>query len=266
MNYRFLLLLILVCNLSAFAQTELLNTNFQTGIPSNYTLLNLDNQAPALGMEPFATGWVITTDPENALDTVAAASSYFLNADTANRWLITPELTLGSFGNYLSWEAKSHDPSYPDDYLVLVSSTTTEPSAFTDTIGNVNEENFEWTYRQVNLSEQGYNDSTIYVAFVLRGIDNYILYLDDIKVMIDDPVSVQNIAQDWLHIYPNPTSEVLNIQSVKGLTESRIYDLFGNLILSCSLSTIDIKNLVAGTYFIEVSANGSIARQRFQKI
>ena len=42
MNYRFLLLLILVCNLSAFAQTELLNTNFQTGIPSNYTLLNLD--------------------------------------------------------------------------------------------------------------------------------------------------------------------------------------------------------------------------------
>lgn len=266
MIHRYLLFILLLSNLSVFAQTELLNTNFQSGIPSNYTLLNLDNQAPAAGMELFASGWITTPDPENPLDTVAAASSYFLNADTANRWLITPALTLGSFGNYLNWEAKSHDPSYPDDYLVLVSTTTTDPSAFTDTIGNVNEENFDWTYREVNLSEQGYNDSTIYVAFVLRGMDNYILYLDDIKVMIDDPVSVQNMAQDWLQIYPNPCTDQLQIKEVKGFTQVRIYDLFGHLILSCAQTSIDTQQLSPGTYIIEVSANGNTARQRFQKI
>lgn len=266
MNHRFLLFFLLVSNLCVFAQTELLNTNFQTGIPGNYTLLNLDNQAPALGMEQFASGWITTTDPENNLDTVAAASSYFLNADTANRWLITPALSLGSFGNYLSWEAKSHDPSYPDTYLVLVSSTTQDPSAFTDTIGNVNEENFEWTCRTVNLSQQGYNDSTIYVAFVLRGIDNYILYLDDIKVLKDDPVSAQKLTENWLQIYPNPCTDHLQINAIEGFTQARIYDLFGHLILNCSQTSIDTQYLIPGTYFIEVSANGNIARQRFQKI
>ncbi|MFM6945750.1 MAG: choice-of-anchor J domain-containing protein [Flavobacteriales bacterium] len=266
MNYRFLLLLLFVNHLSFFAQTELLNTNFQTGIPANYTLLNLDNEAPALGMELFASGWITTTDPENPQDTVAAASSYFLNADTANRWLITPALSLGSFGNYLNWEAKSHDPSYPDDYLVLVSTTNTDPTSFTDTIGNVNEENFEWTFREVNLSEQGYNDSTIYIAFVLRGIDNYILYLDDIHVNIDDPVSTHKLTQNWLQIYPNPCTDRLQIKEIEGFTQVRLYDLFGHLILSCSQTAIDTHNLIPGTYFIEVSANGNIARQRFQKI
>ena len=266
MIHRYLLFILLLSNLSVFAQTELLHTNFQTGIPSNYTLLNLDNQAPAVGMELYATGWITTPDPENNLDTVAAASSYFLNADTANRWLITPALALGSFGNYLSWEAKSHDPSYPDDYLVLVSTTTTDPSSFTDTIGNVNEENFDWTYREVNLSEQGYNDSTIYVAFVLRGLDNYILYLDDINVMIDDPVSAQKLTANWLQIYPIPCTDHLQIKEVEGFTQVRLYDLFGHLILSCAQTSIDTQHLMPGTYFIEVSAKGNIGRQRFQKI
>jgi hypothetical protein len=266
MIHRFLLFILLLSNLSILAQTELLNTNFQTGIPSNYSLLNLDNQAPAVGMELFASGWITTTDPENNLDTVAAASSFFINADTANRWLITPALSLGNFGNYLSWEAKSHDPSYPDDYLVLVSTTTTDPAAFTDTIGNVNEENFEWTYREVNLSEQGYDDSIIYVAFVLRGVDNYILYLDDIKVMIDDPVSAQKLTENWLQIYPNPCTDRLQINVPEALTQVRLYDFLGHFILSCSQTSIDIQNLNAGTYFIEVETQGKVSRQRFQKI
>lgn len=265
MKNCFLLLLLLRIHLNSFAQTELLNTNFQAGIPANYTLLNLDNQAPASGMELFASGWITTTDPENEQDTVAAASSYFLNADTANRWLITPALTLGTFGNYLNWEAKSHDPSYPDDYLVLVSTTNTDPSSFTDTIGNVNEENFEWTFREVNLSEKGYNDSTIYIAFVLRGMDNYILYLDDIKVMIDDPVGIQLSSQDWLNIYPNPVTDKLFIGNISGLNTCHIYDLSGKLLFSSTLNSIDVELLNAGSYIIEVQANGKTARKRFMK-
>ena len=116
---------------------------------------------------------------------MASATSYFSPIDTAYRWLITPALNLGAFGNKISWSAKSHDPSYPDDYLVLVSHTDAEPSSFTDTIGNIEEENFEWTNRSVDLSQNGYDDSTIYIAFVLRTFDGFMLYLDDFLVEKD---------------------------------------------------------------------------------
>lgn len=266
MNLRYLPFLLLVCTFQSFAQTELLNTTFQTGIPSNYTLLNLDNQAPAVGFEQFASGWITTTDPENAQDTVAAVSSYFLNADTANRWLITPALSLGSFGNYLSWEAKSHDPSYPDDYLVLLSTTTNNPAAFTDTIGNVNEENFDWTFRSVNLSAQGYNDSTVYIAFVLRGIDNYILYLDDIKVVKDDPVSVQALEQIDFQVYPNPTSQFMTVKSQEAIDLIKILDVSGKIVLQTTLQELDLQSLISGSYILEVISNGEVSRKKIQKI
>ena len=266
MNLRYLPLLLLFCAFQSFAQTELLNTTFQTGIPSNYTLLNLDNQAPAVGFEQFASGWITSTDPENAQDTVAAVSSYFLNADTANRWLITPALSLGSFGNYLSWEAKSHDPSYPDDYLVLLSTTTNDPAAFTDTIGNVNEENFDWTSRTVNLSTQGYNDSTIYIAFVLRGIDNYILYLDDIKVVKDDPVSVEVLEQIDFEVYPNPTSQYMTVKSQAAIEMIQILDLAGKIVLQSTQQELDLQSLISGSYVLEVISNGEVSRKKIQKI
>lgn len=266
MIIRFLSCLILFQCAVFTAQTELLNTNFTNGIPTNYSQLNLDNQAPAVGLEPFAAGWITTLDPENIQDTVAAATSYFASADTANRWLITPALALGSFGNYLSWEAKSHDPSYPDDYLVLVSTTTNDPAAFTDTIGNVNGENFEWTCRTVNLSNHGYNDSTIYIAFVLRSFDKYILYLDDIKVLKDDPVAVQNHELALIEVYPNPTAQWITVKSNEPIEGITVIDLSGKTILVSNHSVLDLQHLISGTYFLEVVSNGHISRKKIQKI
>ncbi|MEN9743355.1 MAG: hypothetical protein RLZZ65_1160 [Bacteroidota bacterium] len=266
MMIRFLSCLILFQCAVCTAQTELLNTNFTNGIPTNYSQLNLDNQAPAVGLEPFAAGWITTLDPENIQDTVAAATSYFTTADTANRWLITPALSLGSYGNYLSWEAKSHDPSFPDDYLVLVSTTTNDPAAFTDTIGNVNGENFEWTCRTVNLSNHGYNDSTIYIAFVLRSFDKYILYLDDIKVLKDDPVAVENHVLSNLEVYPNPTAQWLTIKSKEAIQSVTVLDLSGKIILESNSPVLDLQNLISGTYILELVSNGNISRKKIQKI
>ena len=66
----FLFLLLFAVQLQA--QTSILSTDFQTGIPSNYTLLNLDAQAPHPQVLEFASGWITTPDPENSADTVAA--------------------------------------------------------------------------------------------------------------------------------------------------------------------------------------------------
>jgi hypothetical protein len=260
----FLFLLLFAAQLHA--QTPILSTDFQTGIPSNYTLLNLDAQAPHPQVLEFASGWITTPDPENSADTVAAVSSYFENADTADRWLITPALTLGSFGNFINWEAKSHDPSYPDDYLVLVSTTTNDTAAFTDTIGSVQEENFEWTFREVNLSTAGYNDSTIYIAIVLRTYDGFKLYLDDIEVRKDDPVGFAEHPTFTFEVYPNPSNDVINIQVSQDFQRLELTSPSGILIRTSEESSMNINDLKPGPYFLTVYSNGQSLTKRIVKI
>lgn len=257
------LLFFAVC---AQAQTPILSTDFQNGIPSNYTLLNLDAQAPNPEVLEFASGWITTPDPENSADTVAAVSSYFENADTANRWLITPALTLGSFGNFIHWEAKSHDPSYPDDYLVLVSTSTNDPTAFIDTVGSIEEENFEWTFREVNLSSAGYNDSTIYIAFVLRTYDGFKLYLDDIEVRKDDPVGIDENPNIAFDVYPNPSQDQINIQVSQDFQRLELKSPSGQLLRISDQSSININDLQAGPYFLTVYSNGQSLTKRIVKI
>lgn len=246
------------------AQTNILMTDFQGGIPNNYTLLNIDGAQPNAQVLDFASGWIAIPDPENPTDTVAGASSYFISADTSNRWLITPALQLGSFGNFISWEAKSHDPSYPDDYLVLVSKTSNDPSSFTDTIGSVQEENFEWTFREVDLSAAGYNDSTIYVAFVLRTFDGFKLYLDDIQVRKDDPVGMnENILN--LVLYPNPASQFLSVQ-LEGFLKATVYNLDGQVLIHSTTEHIDLSTLHAGSYYIQCQSEFGTLTKRFVKL
>jgi hypothetical protein len=253
-------------SISSWSQTNLLSTDFQSGIPSNYTLLNIDAQAPHPEVLDFASGWITVADPENILDTVAAVSSYFENADTANRWLITPALTLGSFGNFINWEAKSHDPSYPDDYLVLVSTTTNDTAAFTDTIGSVQEENFEWTFREVNLSAAGYNDSTVYIAFVLRTYDGFKLYLDDIEVRKDDPVGVVENPTIAFDVYPNPSQDIINIRFSQDFQRIELKSTSGQLLRTSEQSSMHINDLQAGPYFLTVYSNGQSLTKRIVKI
>lgn len=250
----------------AQAQTNILQTDFQAGIPTNYTLLNLDTAAPHPQVLEYASGWITAPDPENTSDTVAAVSSYFENADSANRWLITPQLQLGSFGNFISWEAKSHDPSFPDDYLVLVSTTTADPAAFTDTIGSVQEENFDWTFREFNLSGAGYNDSTIYVAFVLRTLDGFKLYLDDIQVRKDDPVGlIENIPFD-LVVYPNPTSDQLTIQNANDFQYLEILDFNGKVLISSANPSVQLTALSSGTYLMRCYTTRGVCTKKISKI
>ncbi len=250
----------------AQAQTILLQTDFQGGIPTNYTLLNLDAAAPHPQVLEYASGWITAPDPENISDTVAAVSSYFENADSANRWLITPQLQLGSFGNFISWEAKSHDPSFPDDYLVLVSTTTTDPAAFTDTIGSVQEENFDWTFREFNLSGAGYNDSTIYVAFVLRTLDGFKLYLDDIQVRKDDPVGLIENKPFDIVVYPNPTTDQLTIQNASDFQFVEIVDLNGKVLISSEHPSIQLTALSSGTYLLRCYTTSGVSTKKISKI
>ena len=261
-------LLLLFCWCSTFttnAQVIVYSENFQSGMPTNVTLVDNDGNMPAFNVQEFTSAWITTLDPENALDTIAASTSFFLPQDTAHRWLITPPISTGAFGNYFSWEAKSHDASYPDDYLVLISSTNNQIESFTDTIGYVIQENFEWTYREVDLSEQGYDNQTVYIAFVNVTYDGFKLYIDDLEMRSEDVTGISGINSSDFVLYPNPANDIITISSDLEIESIEILTSAGQIVLSSNTKSIDVNSLTAGIYYAKVSSSDASSVIKFIK-
>lgn len=263
----FFSLILIFASYAFFGQNTLFFTDFNSGIPANVNTINADQFIPNSSLIEFSSNeaWISTIDPDSNANSIAASTSYFTAPDTANRWLILPQLTLGSFGNYLNWKSKSHDPSFPDDYLVLVSTSGNSISDFTDTIGNIEQENFEWTTREVNLSNLGYDDSTIYIAFVLRTYDGFKLYLDDILVESDNDVGLPYIDNSNVKIYPNPCKNIIKIDSQMNLQNISIHNALGELILETNQDSIDISNLSNGPYILRLKINNHIVNKHIIK-
>ena len=65
-------------------------------------------------------------------------------------------------------------------------------------------------------------------------------------------------AQSGIRLYPNPAKDIVNISLDKVAKNStlRIYDLFGRVLIEKNVSelksTVDIKQLPAGLYFVKV--------------
>jgi hypothetical protein len=257
----FFVFLALVVNQHLFSQISLLQTDFEMGIPLNYTLINNDSNNPDPAVSEYTAAWISCVDPENSEDTVASSTSFFSPAGTADRWLITPSLNLGNYGNFLSWEAKSQDASYPDNYLVLVSTTDMSMGSFTDTIGFVQEENADWTTRQVDLSEAGYNGQTLYIAFVLTTEDGFKLYLDDILVSKEDPVNFKELSEHFI-VYPNPANEILHISAPSPLIKVSVFSTDGRKVFESSESSLNISSLTNGHYVLTVCTDRGISSQK----
>jgi hypothetical protein len=263
---RILTFVFTVCISAINAQVTLLNSDFQSGIPSSYSLLDNDGLFPDPAVSEYSDAWIVVSDPENPTDTVASSTSFFAPTGTANRWLITPQLNLGSYGNLLQWEAKSQDASYPDDYLVLVSTTDMNPASFIDTVGYIIGENAAWTTRQVDFSEEGYNDSTIYIAFVNVTEDGFKLYIDDIIVLKDDPSSISEINQNvMISIYPNPSSDFVKVKSESPFELIKLYDIKGIEVYRTTENEIDLFELPNGCYIMNIIYPwGSVTRKIFK--
>lgn len=235
---------------NSWSQITIYQNDFQGGIPTDMSIVDNDLNEPNEAVSEYNAAWICIEDPENPSDSVAASTSYFTPADTADRWMITPMLVLGSFGNKFSWNAKSQDPSFADDYYILVSTTDVSLNSFTDTIGYIEEENFEWTSRSIDLSAYGYDDQSIYVAFVLRTYDGFKLYIDDILAVKEDDASVSE--QDLLSfvIYPVPANDYIKISCNEFLQNIIIRDIRGNMIYEGNSLEIDLTTFASGSYFL----------------
>jgi hypothetical protein len=67
-------------------------------------------------------------------------------------------------------------------------------------------------------------------------------------------------------IFPNPTSDILNIKTSFKINNVSVVDMVGRKInVKLENNKLDVKNLVAGTYLISIETDGGIFSQKFIK-
>ena len=86
-----------------------------------------------------------------------------------------------------------------------------------------------------------------------------------------EPISLVKVlgteeSAKYFNIYPNPTSEFLNIVSTKyDIQKVHIYDLSGKQILSESKSRIDVSKLPSGVYMLIIKTQEGNKNFKFIK-
>lgn len=261
-----LIIIFALLSLATNAQTVIYSEDFQAGLPANYTIVDNDGLTPAAAVSEFSDAWILLADPDNTSDSIMGSTSYFDPAGTASRWLITPQITLGSYGNVLYWEARSHDPSFPDSYMILISTTDTQIASFTDTLYAYGGEHEYWSERSVNVSDSGYNNVNAHFAFVNITEDGFKLYIDDIRVEMEDPSGLNELTNDnFFHVYPNPANNVIRLEGISDDAFVTVYDAQGRLIVSAQGNLINVSSLDYGAYIVVAKQNNTSRTARFIK-
>ncbi len=112
-----------------------------------------------------------------------------------------------------------------------------------------------WTTYTLSLDSLNVADEDIFIAFRHTGTDGYILALDNIKVFVNDPVSVSEHQLSKVQISPNPFNNIihLNVNNPENL-RYQIIDISGKTIVDNVLNTtqLDLSILENGVYFLSV--------------
>ncbi|HRO76525.1 MAG TPA: choice-of-anchor J domain-containing protein [Crocinitomicaceae bacterium] len=253
-----LLYLFSFLSFTSFSQDTILNENFENGIPSTWTILNQDGFTPHSAVSEYTNAWISVTDPFDTTQTnnCASATSYFVENGNANRWLITPALTLASFGNVLTFKAASFDPSFPEDYTIKIGTDLSKPETFTTLLTYIAETPY-WSEHTLEFDTLGYNNETIYIAFVLATSDGFKFYLDDVSFQTEVALATKNLTETTFQLYPNPAKDVITITSN---AKKEIFSITGEKLLETQAETFDISALNSGIYFVKIENSAEILK------
>ncbi|MBA3663950.1 MAG: T9SS type A sorting domain-containing protein [Bacteroidetes bacterium] len=173
-----------------------------TTAPAGFSLIN-DSHNNNIGSAnnpnaPFhvpalkTTGWAVVANT-NDNDTFLVSTSWFdTTTVNANRWIITPPVSIIGANTVLTWFAKSPDPNFPDGYEVYGTNKTGTLTNTDFTIGDRlfalpdghtagGGEKSSWTRHSVPLG--AYAGQTLRFAFRNNSLNMFQLWIDDIAVI-----------------------------------------------------------------------------------
>lgn len=118
---------------------------------------------------------------------------------------------------------------------------------------NVTGTNLTW-YSDAELTEEIPDttplvDGTIY--YVTSTVDD--CEGSALSIFFDEAAaSVDTFLLSQIRVYPNPTSDVINITGIEHIDGLKLYDLTGKLIMSTSKLQFSVQHLQSGVYLLEL--------------
>ena len=242
------------------AQTTILSEDFNNGFPLGWQLIDHDMGAPYnnSSVNFITDAFVMAEDYDSTGtgDSILVATSWLDPIVDANDFLILPSVTLGPSGNYIYFETKSIDQSYPDGIQLLYTfndfsvDTIMSSGVLFDTIAAPP----YWTQFAVDLDTLGLENQTVHLVFRHYGNDQFILALDNIRIDINDPSNVQNTLYNDFSIYPNPSNGLINVQGLRNATTYKIFNLHGQLLENGTVIDIIQTSLEKGIYLLQINS------------
>jgi len=90
-------------------------------------------------------------------------------------------------------------------------------------------------------------------------IDSWAEYNEECILAIEDKTKIN------FTLYPNPTQNTLFVEIQDPIETVKIYNLQGQLIDEVSTSSVDVSQLSAGLYFVQVTVDGKSETKKFVK-
>lgn len=157
---------------------QIFSEDFSNGIPSTFTLLNVDGNTPSGDVSFVNDAWVGATSTDG--NGYAVSTSWYSPAAAADDWMITPAITISSADAYLLWKAGAQDQDFPDGYEVRISVGGTTVNDFLSVVYTSTGEGAPFQKRGVSLAL--FQGQTIHIAFRNNSNDKFLLQVDDIEV------------------------------------------------------------------------------------
>jgi PKD repeat protein len=111
-----------------------------------------------------------------------------------NDWFISPQIQLGTDGQFSFWERSYTDQYGLEKFNVLVSTTGNTPSDFTAISGSTPlSAPLQWTKKTFSLS--AYNNQKVYVAIQCVSSNAFIFMIDDLEVK---PTTSTGLSADFI--------------------------------------------------------------------
>lgn len=181
---------------SATANAQIWSQNFNTGLPTGWSMIKVDNNVPdgtvlAAEIVTKLTSQAWMTRYRAAGDSVMLTASKFSPAGKADRWLISQSFQVTSPNMVISWEEAESISGYGEDSLQIWVSPTagTTTAAFTSKIYDYalnpyTENGGVLTYFRKGASLAAYNGQTIRVAFRENSTNKGAIRLDNVQTEI----------------------------------------------------------------------------------
>ena len=179
-----------------------------------------------------------------------------VTADAPNDdWFISPQVQLGGASSISLWAASLSTQWGNEEFYIAVSTTGNDPADFTHVSSKLEPGD---SYEEFTQDLSAYNGQLIYVAIHCVSNDHWVFMIDDINVSTD--LGVEEF-QNNIHIYPNPSTGIVNVENVAGST-ILVYNVLGEVVSSIAnadqFNAIDLSNFDNGTYIVKILSNNNV--------